>query len=251
MPTIRRAGQRVAAIGMPVAEYPAWAGFSGDKVFVFSLPVGVAVDHGLYTLFGESGDDCGCIDIHDRHRFGLLLGFAARAQRFDLALALCERTGEERCTPRWVTHLRPEALVVGVVRAKGIAVRQQRLDAANVAHNGIWQQGEAGCGGEIIADQKVAVAGHEFEPDAAVGQVAQRSDDAGIEGIAEIIIARPVIEQVAEDGQAVRLACRAGEKVEKQDNCPRFIRGQVQVGNEQRCQTTSAFSITTSSTGTS
>jgi hypothetical protein len=111
-------------------------------------------------------------------------------------------------------------------------MRQQGFHAVDVADDRVGQQGEAGCGGEVIADQEVAVAGHEFKPDAAVGQFAQCGDDADVERIGKIVIAGPVVEQVAEDGQAGRLACRPGEKIEKQRNRPRFMRGQVQIGNE-------------------
>ena len=47
----------VAAAGVPVSEHPALAWFSGDDVLVFSPPMGMAVDHGLRAMFGESGDD--------------------------------------------------------------------------------------------------------------------------------------------------------------------------------------------------
>jgi hypothetical protein len=53
-----------------------------------------------------------------------------------------------------------------------------------------------------------------------------------MERVGEVVIPRPVVEQVAEDAQAVRLACRTGEKVEKKRTCPRCVRGQVQVRNE-------------------
>ncbi len=128
----------------------------------------------------------------------------------------------------------------------------------DVADARIGQQRQSGRIGKTSADEKVAVAGHEENCHAGSGQVAQCVDDAGVERVRQIVVAGPVVEQVAEDGQAAGGARRAGEEGQEARNRRGGIRGQMQVGNEKRCpglhgirKTTSAFSITTSSTGTS
>ena len=53
-------------------------------------------------------------------------------------------------------------------------------------------------GGEAFADQEVAVAVHEIEAGAAAGQAAEETDDDGVEGRLEVLVADPVLEQVTE-----------------------------------------------------
>ena len=131
--------------------------------------------------------------------------------------------------------------------------------------------------------EKVAVAGHEEDRGAGVGELTDRRGDAGVEGGLEVVVAGPVFEQVAEDEEAGRLARRALEEGEEGCDVGGLVLGQVEVGNEQcrkrraggfrhrgggparpgrggsrlrrvargHDQTTSARSMTTSSLGTS
>lgn len=216
-----------------------------------TLAMRVAVDHRLCPVGAQRRRDGVGIDIHDLHRLESLFRLAAGAQCFDLAAPLRERPGEETATPRGAAYLRPKTLVVGVVGAERIAMGEQGLDPADVVQAGIGQQRRAGGGGEIAADEEVTVAGHEEQRYALLRESLQGGGDARVERVGKVIVACPVVEEVAKDGQAGRVPSRAGKEVEKQLRRPRFVRGQVQVGDEQRRQTTSAFSITTSSTGTS
>jgi hypothetical protein len=74
--------------------------------------------------------------------------------------------------------------------------------------------------------------------------------DGGMAGLGEVVVADPGFEQGAEDVQLVGLSSPSGEKADEQSSRPGRPGRQVQIGNEED-QTTSAFSMITSSAGTS
>lgn len=215
-------------VGMPVAEHP--ARMSG--VIVPALVMRMAVDHGLCVVPSQHSLDSSGIDVHDRQRFDFLLGLALEAQRRDFPFAFDERAGQKVGTPCRRPHLGAKALVVGIIGAERVAVRQQRRLTVDIADDRVGKQGATGSRSESIANEKVTVAGHEPEFDAGIRQLAQCRDDAGIERIGKIVIACPVVEQVAKNRQVPGLTSRAGEEFEKQRHRSRFGRGQVYIGNE-------------------
>ena len=102
------------------------------------------------------------------------------AQAFDVRP--CARPaagrGSSRCQAGDAHH-GAETLVVEVVGAQRVAVQQQRRRAGDVdARCGSGSKRHAGGGGEVVADQEVAVAGQEEDRGAAVGQRCQRGADA-------------------------------------------------------------------------
>ena len=81
---------------------------------------------------------------------------------------------------------------------------------------GIRQQFRATALREFTADQKVAVAVHEAHRSTVAAEGAERLRNAGVERIGNIVIAGPVLEQIAEDVE--RLGLR-GVRPRKSKNC--------------------------------
>jgi hypothetical protein len=115
---------------------------------------------------------------------------------------------------------------------------------------GIGQQPGAGRGGKAIAQQEIAIAVHDADAQPGIAGGTQRGDDLGVERVAAVVVADPGFEEVAENIEFLGLAGAAGKKPEEQTRRPGRPGRQVQVGDEED-QTTSAFSMITSSTGTS
>jgi len=73
-------------------------------------------------------------------------------------------------------------------------VHEQGGDAAEFDDNGLGQQHQAGRAGKGLPGEEVAIAGHEENRDAGIGQAVQACADAGIEGVVEIVVPCPVLE---------------------------------------------------------
>ncbi len=97
----------------------------------------------------------------------------------------------------------------------------------------ILEQGRADRRGERRSGEQVAVAGHEEDRGAAVGKRADGLGDARIEWRREVVVARPVFEQVTEDEDARRLPRRLLQEGEEGGDVGGLVLAQVQVGNEQ------------------
>ena len=113
-------------------------------------------------------------------------------------------------------------------------MHQQRRRAGDVDDDLLGQQRRAGGLGESLAEQEVAVADDDADGNAGVGDAAQRSRDARRHRLAQLIVADPLVEQVAEHVKAGRRARRrCAERFERRHE-RRSRRRQMQVGNEQR-----------------
>lgn len=119
----------------------------------------------------------------------------------------------------------------------------------------IGQQGDAAGGGELAVQQKIAVAMLAMDAQTAVAGFTQGGDDGGVRRIVAVVVSDPGLEEIAEDVKCFGLPGRAAQVSQKQRCRPGALGRQVQVGDEMdqgvSFSTISAFSITTSSTGTS
>jgi hypothetical protein len=100
---------------------------------------------------------------------------------------------------------RTKRLVVVVVGAQRIAVRQDELPARQRQDVRIGKQARAAARHKGLAKQEITVAVQQRQPNTAAGQRVQRSDDVHGEGIlaiiarVEAIVTRPGFEKIAED----------------------------------------------------
>jgi hypothetical protein len=128
--------------------------------------------------------------------------------------------------------------------------------AGDLGHPGFGQQDHVGSFGEAGADQEVAVAGDPVDRHAGIADGAQRRHDLGMIRIGDVVITGPVLEQVAEQIQLLRVPRMLLQEVEERLAGGRMRRLQMQIGDEQRADSiyqaaSSMLSMTTSSTGTS
>ena len=114
------------------------------------------------------------------------------------------------------------------------------------------EERRAGGFGEARAEEEVAVADDDAHRNAGVGDAAQRGRDAGRHRLAQLVVADPLVEEVAEHVQAGGRARRSGAERFERRHERRSRRRQVEVGDEQRrlYATSSARWRTTSSVGT-
>lgn len=104
---------------------------------------------------------------------------------------------------------------------------------AEAEQAGIGQQREAGGPGETFAGQQVAIAADEEYRDTRVRHGPEGGAHPLIETVVEIVVTRPVFEQVAEDEQAGGLECRPLQELDEGCGGVGRVLGQVQVRNEQ------------------
>ena len=129
-------------------------------------------------------------------------------------------------------------------------MRQHELPFRRRQHGGVGQERDAGGRGEGVAKQEVAVTVHDGDLQPGVGGRAQRGDDLRVVRVIAVVVADPGLEEVAEDVEGLGFARAAREEAEEQRSRPGRPGRQVEVGDEED-QTISAFSMITSSTGTS
>ncbi len=131
-------------------------------------------------------------------------------------------------------------------------MQQQRRRSGEVDHDLLGKQHRAGNFGEPLAEKEVAIAGDHADRHAGVGDAAQSDRDAFGERLAQLVVADPGVEQVAEDVDARGVAGRAGAECIERVDQRRPRRRQVEIREEQRglYRTSSARLITTSSLGT-
>ncbi|TMH40323.1 MAG: hypothetical protein E6H56_09715 [Betaproteobacteria bacterium] len=106
-------------------------------------------------------------------------------------------------------------------------------------HISVADQAGVARGGEVRAEKEIAVSVHDVQGGAAAGAFGERPDDGRVERLGEIVVPGPVLEQVAENVEALRAARCASEEFEEDaiDLRPRCT--QVQIGDEENCQRTS------------
>ncbi|OIQ84469.1 hypothetical protein GALL_337250 [mine drainage metagenome] len=161
--------------------------------------------------------------------------------------------------------MRTPAQVGLVGDAQRVAVAQHDATSAELQQAGVGQALRAAGVGQGVAEQEIAVAALQRQRAAAVDVAAQRVDDAACTGVdAELIVADPRFEQVAEHEQRVGAAGAGAEPVDERRGRARRRLAQVQIGDEGQppprrrrdeggvqAQASTAFSMITSSTGTS
>jgi hypothetical protein len=64
-------------------------------------------------------------------------------------------------------------------------------------------------------NEEIAIAMHEEERDPAIAKLAQRAGNRCVEFVADVVVASPIFEQVAQDVQRFGLRRRAAQEVEK------------------------------------
>jgi hypothetical protein len=74
---------------------------------------------------------------------------------------------------------------------------------------------------------------HQEDPAPAVRELAQRMDDGAVQGIFDVVVADPVIEQITEDVERARATRLLAQETEEDpaDRLP--IGSEVQIGDEQ------------------
>jgi hypothetical protein len=119
------------------------------------------------------------------------------------AIAAADEVGErqEPALPRGVAAPDPHLQVSEVIGAELVAVRQQRRRAVEIDDDLLRQQRCARRAGKAFAQQEVAVAARDGDGHAGIGHAAQRRDDARGDPIADLIVADPRIEEIAEHVQ--------------------------------------------------
>ncbi len=141
-------------------------------------------------------------------------------------------------------------LVADIQGAQAVAVHQQHLFTRQLNGMGVAEQRAARLAAEGLAEQKVAVAVHQVDARTAVGQAPQGLGNAALEG-RHGIVADPHFEKITEDVQRLGLARPGVEKMQERPGDVRALLFKMQVGDQQDHSTISAFSMITSSAGTS
>src|SRR5688500_13680668 len=89
-----------------------------------------------------------------------------------------------------------------IVRAKRVAVRDEHAFAIELDDYRVRDQPRAGLVAELAAEQEVAVAVDHEAGDAALGQLADRTDDLRLLRV-RVVVADPDFEEIAEDVERV------------------------------------------------
>ena len=121
-------------------------------------------------------------------------------------------------------------LILRVVGAHFVAVREQNPPAVPFDDAGFGQNLHSGAGGIGITQQEVAVAGHEIHGGAA-GKGGQCFGHLR-GGAAWVVVARPCFEQVAQNIQFGGGFGVLVQEAAQQAGQLRFVVGKVQIGNE-------------------
>ena len=129
------------------------------------------------------------------------LRFALHPHLFDLGFALCQRLREESGLPIVLAYLFAETLILGIVGAQCIAVGEQGGGAVQVEQGRVVEQRGIAGSAEFLIHQEVAVAVHDVDAGAASIQSPQGIGDAPMKRVVQVVISRPVLEQVAQDIQ--------------------------------------------------
>ncbi len=127
---------------------------------------------------------------------------------------------------------RAELLVGRIVGAQRITVGEQGGRAIQIEQRRVGQQRGMTGRGQFFIHQKIAVAVHDEDARALCVQRAQRVADGLVERLVEIVVARPILEQVAQDVERLGLRCSCRRKSQEQFRAMRMLAAQMQVGDE-------------------
>src|SRR4030067_1145655 len=226
------ATQRIRFV-VPVAEPPAFASVSIEMMQVVRLAVGVAVDHAWIAVVAKQGAYRFGVHIHDGRLLVALLLLALQAQSSDLRLALRQGQIKELLLPAAAAHLAAECLIGLVVGAQRIAMAEQRGSAIQVYQCGVGQQCDMAGVCQFFRHQEIAVSLHQEDACAMFTQLAQGGGGGAVERVVQIVIARPVFEQVAQDIQRFGLRGDMFGETQEQFAAARMCCAQVQIGDAQ------------------
>ena len=184
-------------------------------------PMRVTVDHPAYAAVTHESGDGVRVHVHDLGRDTLHMRAApgARGAREQCARGQWQR--EHPSLPVRRAHRRAQLLVVVIIRAEQIPVRQQHALAIEFGDAGIRQQAAAAAPLEPFAEQEITVTDHHEAGYAGRREFAQRDADPLAIRV-RIVIADPAFEQITAAQQADELLDRGGRSAI-----------QVQVGDEQ------------------
>jgi len=144
-----------------------------------------------------------------------LLDLAPRAQRRDALLALGERLCEEGPLPGFRAHFLAERLYSrSSVHSASPCVRTVFLPNRSSTTGSSTSCAPLACA-KAGPKRKVAVTVHDEDARAAAGAFCKGRDDLRVERIPDVVVARPVLEQVAEDVEVRGLDGALAEKLEK------------------------------------
>ena len=172
------------------------------------------------------------IHIHNKLvLFGVGL-HAALAHGACDGLAFCERFGEKLLLPLWFAHHLAKLLVFRVIRTQAVAVHQQDWRSAKMDYRRVDQTAEAASLRQFVANQKIAIAGHEIELDALLAELRQRIEG-GLQAAGVVVIANPVFDKITQNVQAFGIGRDVFAKSLKQGDDIGPLWRQMQVGYEQ------------------
>src|SRR5207244_1104309 len=101
---------------------------------------------------------------------------------------------------------------------------------------GIGEECRAGRGGERLAHQEIAVAMHEVKPRAGRGQATEEPHDDRVEGLLEIVVADPILEEIAEHVERLRAGRIVLEELEEALVRLRALLAEMEIRDEERAQ---------------
>ena len=194
--------------------------------------VGVAMNHVCHTGRCHRGVDCGRIDVGPARRFALVLILRTSTQAPGFGLAYEARQVQPDPLYERGVYDFAETLVLRVIRAIDVAVREQDFFVFDLDPAGVGQDGQTAGLGETLGAEEIPVAGNEIDADAVASQFADSAALAGKERVFKLVVANPIFEQIAEYVECQSLAGGAGKKGCKGLFRSRIGRRKVQVGDK-------------------
>ncbi|CAM2159433.1 hypothetical protein PT2222_50271 [Paraburkholderia tropica] len=217
-------------IEIPVGQHPACAaGF-----LMARGPMRMTVNHRVRARALEQRRDAfrRHVVFRQRRPVAPFLARASRAFRERDAPTIRPREKQQLRQP--VAREFTEKLIAAIVGAQGVAVRERDARAERGDRDGVGQPDCARRFHEAFAHQEIAIAVHDVQRDAALGERVHQRGHAREKRIGEHIVADPVFEEVAEYEHRVGLIGRHMDEVfERGDRVRnRFI--QMQVRDEEK-----------------
>ena len=146
---------------------------------------------------------------------------------------LLERPCEKRPLVPGVARMAPERLVFGVAGAERVSVQEHDPIAGDLDDEGLVDEPAAGAPGECVAEQEVVVAADHVDGNAGRDSPGERGLDTRMGGAA-VVVAEPLIEEIAKDVEPVRPPHGAGEKRRERLHRAGAVGGEVHVAREQK-----------------
>src|SRR5690606_22002870 len=142
-----------------------------------------------------------------------------------------ERYREEEAPRHGIAYHAPKTLVLDVLRAQQVAVRQNGTSAVEFYDGVIRQQGGPGLRGEARPAEKIPIAVHEIDGDASRTEARQSVDDGAMLRCV-VVVAEPDLEQVAQDVERRGDLRRTRRKALEQFELVGPVDAEMQIGDE-------------------